>query len=139
MIVRWGLDELPGVLEELSVRDPLLVSTERWRRRRSGRAPVLRSAAARGGWRRAGGDLGERRRRRIGGARWRQRDRHQQGGLERNQPTASRAAPTRLREYGVPREDLETLSNAVAERAPAKANPRPAPPEAIKQLLEEIW
>ncbi|MGA8337827.1 MAG: hypothetical protein WB761_24045, partial [Solirubrobacteraceae bacterium] len=31
MIVRWGLDELPGVLEELSVRDPLLISTERWR------------------------------------------------------------------------------------------------------------
>ena len=31
MIVRWGLDALPGVLEELSVRDPLLISTERWR------------------------------------------------------------------------------------------------------------
>ena len=31
MIVRWGLDELPGVLDELSVRDPLLISTERWR------------------------------------------------------------------------------------------------------------
>jgi len=31
VIVRWGLDELPGVLDELSVRDPLLISTERWR------------------------------------------------------------------------------------------------------------
>src|SRR5438270_4551119 len=31
MIVRWGLDALPGVLEELSVSDPLLISTERWR------------------------------------------------------------------------------------------------------------
>ena len=31
MIVRWGLEALPGVLEELSVRDPLLISTERWR------------------------------------------------------------------------------------------------------------
>ena len=31
MIVRWGLEELPGVLDELSVRDPLLISTERWR------------------------------------------------------------------------------------------------------------
>ena len=30
MIVRWGLETLPGVLEELSVRDPLLISTERW-------------------------------------------------------------------------------------------------------------
>jgi maleylacetate reductase len=31
MIVRWGLDALPGVLEELSVTDPLLISSERWR------------------------------------------------------------------------------------------------------------
>jgi len=49
------------------------------------------------------------------------------------------AGPSRLREYRVPREDLETLSEAIAERAPAKANPRPAPPEAIYELLEEIW
>ncbi len=31
MIVRWGLAELPGVLRELSVSRPLLISTERWR------------------------------------------------------------------------------------------------------------
>src|ERR1700683_3355313 len=31
MIVRWGLDTLPGILEELSVSQPLLISTERWR------------------------------------------------------------------------------------------------------------
>ena len=49
------------------------------------------------------------------------------------------AGPTRLREYGVPREDLETLSGAIAARPPAKANPRPAPPEAIRELLEEVW
>jgi maleylacetate reductase len=49
------------------------------------------------------------------------------------------AGPARLRDYGVPREDLETLAEAAADRAPAKANPRPAPPEAIKELLEEIW
>ena len=30
MIVRWGLDALPSVLEEVSVSDPLLISTERW-------------------------------------------------------------------------------------------------------------
>src|SRR5690348_619859 len=30
MIVRWGLDALPGVLEELSVRDPLLIASGRW-------------------------------------------------------------------------------------------------------------
>ena len=49
------------------------------------------------------------------------------------------AGPTRLREYGVLREDLETLSEAIAARPPAKANPRPAPPEAIRKLLEEVW
>ena len=31
MIVRWGLSELPGVLEEIGSRRPLLISTERWR------------------------------------------------------------------------------------------------------------
>ncbi|MGI8606122.1 MAG: iron-containing alcohol dehydrogenase [Gaiellaceae bacterium] len=30
MIVRWGLDELPGVLAELGVGRPLLVTTPRW-------------------------------------------------------------------------------------------------------------
>ena len=30
MIVRWGLEELPGVLEELGVDRPLLVASERW-------------------------------------------------------------------------------------------------------------
>jgi len=49
------------------------------------------------------------------------------------------AGPNRLREYDVPREDLEILSEAIAERAPAKANPRPAPAPAIREVLEEIW
>jgi maleylacetate reductase len=49
------------------------------------------------------------------------------------------AGPPRLREYGVPREDLASLSEAIADRGPAKANPRPAPPEAIQEVLEEIW
>ena len=30
MIVRWGLDELPAVLDELGVRSPLLVAGPRW-------------------------------------------------------------------------------------------------------------
>ena len=30
MIVRWGLDELPGVLAELGIDRPLLVTTRRW-------------------------------------------------------------------------------------------------------------
>jgi maleylacetate reductase len=52
---------------------------------------------------------------------------------------AALAGPPRLRDYEVPREDLASLSESVAERAPAHANPRPAPAEAIHQLLEEIW
>jgi maleylacetate reductase len=52
---------------------------------------------------------------------------------------AALAGPPRLRDYDVPREDLGSLSEAIAERAPAKANPRPAPPKAIHELLEEIW
>jgi alcohol dehydrogenase class IV len=49
------------------------------------------------------------------------------------------AGPSRLRDYGVPRDDLESLSEAIAERAPAKANPRPAPAEAILEVLDETW
>jgi maleylacetate reductase len=30
VIVRWGLAELPGVLDELTIRDPLLVASPRW-------------------------------------------------------------------------------------------------------------
>ena len=52
---------------------------------------------------------------------------------------AALAGSTRLRDYEVPREDLPELSAAIAERPPAKANPRPAPPEAVRELLEEIW
>src|SRR5919198_2370511 len=31
MIVRWGLESLPQVLEELGVGDPLLITEELWR------------------------------------------------------------------------------------------------------------
>jgi maleylacetate reductase len=30
MIIRWGLDTLPGVLDELQIRNPLLVASPRW-------------------------------------------------------------------------------------------------------------
>jgi maleylacetate reductase len=52
---------------------------------------------------------------------------------------AALAGPPRLRDYGVPREDLESLSVAIAERASAKHNPRLAPSEAVLTVLEEIW
>ncbi len=59
--------------------------------------------------------------------------------IERVRVLGALAGPTQLREYEVPREDLESLSEAIAERAPAKANPRPAPAPAIREILEEIW
>ena len=31
MIVRWGIEELPDVLDELGVTRPLLVTSARWR------------------------------------------------------------------------------------------------------------
>jgi maleylacetate reductase len=59
--------------------------------------------------------------------------------IERVSELAALAGSSRLRDYDVPREDLESLSEAIAERPPAKANPRPAPPEAVLGLLEGIW
>jgi alcohol dehydrogenase class IV len=52
---------------------------------------------------------------------------------------AALAGPPRLRDYEVPREDLPELAQAIAERLGAKANPRPAPPDAVLDLLEEVW
>ena len=52
---------------------------------------------------------------------------------------AALAGPSRLRDYKVPREDLPELARAIAERPAAKANPRPAAPDAVLELLEEMW
>jgi maleylacetate reductase len=46
---------------------------------------------------------------------------------------------TRLRELGVPEDDLAELAAAAAERAGNRANPRPATPEEIEQLLRSVW
>ncbi len=59
--------------------------------------------------------------------------------VERVNELAAPACPLRLRDYEVPREDLESVAEAAASRPPAKANPRPAPPEAIARLLEAAW
>jgi maleylacetate reductase len=45
----------------------------------------------------------------------------------------------RLRELGVPEDDLPELAAAAAERGGAKANPRPASPAEIEALLRTIW
>jgi maleylacetate reductase len=45
----------------------------------------------------------------------------------------------RLRDMGVPDADLPQLAEAAAQRGGAKANPRPASPAEIEELLRSIW
>jgi maleylacetate reductase len=46
---------------------------------------------------------------------------------------------TRLRELGVPGDELDEVSAAVVQRAGAKANPRPASSDEVAELLRSIW
>jgi maleylacetate reductase len=46
---------------------------------------------------------------------------------------------TRLRDAGVPDDELESLAEVIAGRPGARANPRPAAPHEIEQLLRSIW
>jgi maleylacetate reductase len=46
---------------------------------------------------------------------------------------------TRLRELGVPEDELDEVAAAVVERAGAKANPRQATPAEVAELLRTIW
>ncbi len=45
----------------------------------------------------------------------------------------------RLRDLGVPEDDLAGLAEAVAARPGTKANPRPADARAIEELLRRVW
>jgi alcohol dehydrogenase class IV len=45
----------------------------------------------------------------------------------------------RLRDLGVPEPELPVVAEAAAERAGAKANPRPASPAEIADLLHSVW
>ena len=45
----------------------------------------------------------------------------------------------RLRDFGVPERELGEVAEAVAARPGALANPRPAPPAEIAELLRSIW
>jgi maleylacetate reductase len=62
-----------------------------------------------------------------------------QDPIARVSELAALAGPSRLRDYAVPRDDLAELAQAIAQRPAAKSNPRPAPPDAVLELLEEIW
>jgi maleylacetate reductase len=57
----------------------------------------------------------------------------------RAEELAAMKLDTRLRDYDVPRDDLGELSAATAERGAAKANPRPASPDEIRELFEAVW
>jgi maleylacetate reductase len=46
---------------------------------------------------------------------------------------------TRLRELGVPEDELDEVAEAVVQRAGAKANPRQATPAEVAELLRSIW
>jgi maleylacetate reductase len=46
---------------------------------------------------------------------------------------------TRLRDLDVPEDELDEVAEAAAQRAGAKANPRPASPAEIAELLRGIW
>jgi maleylacetate reductase len=52
---------------------------------------------------------------------------------------AALTGPTRLRELGVPEEDLPGLAFDAAQRGGNRANPKPATPEEIEQLLREVF
>ena len=52
---------------------------------------------------------------------------------------ARAAGFTRLRELGVPEDELDEVAAAAAQRGGAKANPRPASPEEVAELLRSIW
>jgi maleylacetate reductase len=45
----------------------------------------------------------------------------------------------RLRDLGVPEGDLPSLAESAAARAGAKANPRPAQPADVEELLRSVW
>jgi maleylacetate reductase len=57
----------------------------------------------------------------------------------RTEELAAIALDTRLRDYDVPRDDLGELSDATAQRGAAKANPRPASSDEIRDLFEAVW
>jgi maleylacetate reductase len=52
---------------------------------------------------------------------------------------AALAGPTRLRQLGVPESDLRGLAASAAERGGNLANPKPASPDEIEQLLREVY
>lgn len=61
------------------------------------------------------------------------------GADSRVEELARLAGYERLRDLGVPEPELPLVAAAAAERAGAKANPRPASPAEIAELLLSVW
>jgi alcohol dehydrogenase class IV len=59
--------------------------------------------------------------------------------VERSRALARLGGFERLRDFGVPEEDLPAIAAATAERGGNQANPRPATPEEIERMLVSIW
>jgi maleylacetate reductase len=59
--------------------------------------------------------------------------------VARVQELAALGGTTRLRDLGVPEADLPELATAAAQRAGNQANPHPATPAEIEQLLRSVW
>jgi len=59
--------------------------------------------------------------------------------VERTRELARLGGFERLRDFGVPPDDLPRLAEVAAGRAGNQANPRPATPAEVEQLLVSIW
>jgi maleylacetate reductase len=60
-------------------------------------------------------------------------------GAARVEELTSLGGVTRLRELGVPEPDLPELAASAAQRGGNQANPHPATPTEIEQLLRSVW
>jgi maleylacetate reductase len=59
--------------------------------------------------------------------------------VERVEELSRLAGFTRLRDFGVPEDDLDEVAAATAARPGALSNPRPASPGEILELLRSVW
>jgi maleylacetate reductase len=59
--------------------------------------------------------------------------------VERVEELARLAGFERLRDFGVPEDELDDIAEAAAARPGAQANPRPASPAEVADLLRSVW
>ena len=59
--------------------------------------------------------------------------------VERSRELALLGGFDRLRDFGVPEDELPQVAEAASQRAGNQANPRPATPAEILELLVSIW